>query len=97
MTKLNFQYFFDRGPYSSTIRNNIEAFVLFQNHGCGLMNKQIADRLGYGKQFNEASKTAYQTRHGYILILCSGNIPSNKLRVCTNFFSENNQYPTFFV
>ena len=92
-----FQYFFDRGPFSPTIRNNIEAFVLFQNHGCGQMNKQIADRLGYGKQFNEAAKTAYNNRHGYILILCTGNIPSNKLRVCTNFFSENNEYPTFFV
>ena len=60
------------------------------------MNKQIADRLGYGKQFNEASKTAYESRHGYIMILCSSHIPCNKLRVCTNFFSENNQYPTFF-
>ena len=61
------------------------------------MNKQIADRLGYGKQFKEAEKTAYDKRHGYILISCSGKVLSNKLRVCTNFFSENHQYPSFFV
>ena len=60
------------------------------------MNKQIADRLGYGKEFNEAAKTAYKNRHGYVFILCSGNIPCNQLRVCTHFFAENNQYPTFY-
>ena len=84
-----FQFFFDRGAYSSTIRNNIELFVLFPNHGNNNMNKLISERLGYSKRFLEAARTAYDKRHGYVIINCSSRVPNDRLRVCTSFYCEN--------
>ena len=91
------QFFFDRGTYSSTIRNNIEYFTLFENHGNMSMNRMIAEKLGYIKRYKEAAQTAYDKRHGYVMISVSSKVPSSKLRVCCNFFAENNQYPSFFI
>ena len=53
------------------------------------MNKMIAERLGYSKRFLEAARTAYEKRHGYVLINCSSRVPNERLRVCTNFFCEH--------
>ena len=91
------QFFFDRGPYSSTIRNNIEYFTLFENHGNMSMNRMIAEKLGYMKRFKEAAHYAFNKRHGYVLISVSSKVYNSKLRVCCNFFGENDFYPSFFI
>ena len=71
--------------------------VLFENYGNYSTNKSAAEKLGFGKQYQDAAEYSYNKRYGYILINKSPSLPNKRFRMCTNFFGEHSDHvPIFF-
>ena len=91
--------FYEKGTQASIIRNNCEYVVLFENFGNKKKNRQIAESIGFGTEYNEALKFTSQKRYGYVIFSSSPKLPNDKFRVCSNIFGERSDLsvPIFFT
>lgn len=89
------QCYFGGSDGGREIRNNVDVFVLFENHGDAEVNKRIMRKLGYLGPYRELMKTPRRP-HCYIVVNCSAKLPHNILRVSTNLFSEEHDFVECF-
>ena len=86
------QCYYEGQKHSRSIRNNCDIHVLMKNYGDTTINLRAARSLGFEIPFREASKAAYESTHGYVIIFAGPNVKNNKLRVQTNFFDLHNNF-----
>ena len=89
------QSYFERGPYSIVIRNNLNAIALFESSSNLDVNTRVAKTLGYSKEFKLAKKIYNKHPYSYVLFNVHPRCPK-AFRICTNLFSEHAPfYPMF--
>jgi hypothetical protein len=86
------QSYYEGQKHGKSIRNNCDIHVLMKNYGDSTINLRAARSLGYESAFREASKEAYESTHGYVIIFAGPKVKNNKLRVQTNFFDLHNNF-----
>ena len=86
------QSFFEIGPFSRTIRNQLNAVVLYRNFGDYQINHKVAKQLGVYKQFLLAEKETKDKKFDPIVILSNEIVQQPEMRVQSNFLSAFNSY-----
>ena len=79
------QNFFDSGQHSVSMRNQLNAVVLFRNFGNVRTNRQVADQLDVKSQFLQAEKATETRKYDPIVILSSEIVSTPEMRVQTQF------------
>ena len=86
------QMFYENGPYSRVIRNQLNAVVLYRNFGDIQINRRIAAQLGVREQFLKAEKATKDTKFDPIVILSNEIVNCASMRVQTNYLADNISY-----
>jgi len=81
------QMFYEAGPYSRTIRNQLNAIVLFRNFCDCSINRRIATQLGVKDQFLQAEKVTQKSKYNPIVILSGEIVTTHEMRVQTDYLS----------
>ena len=79
------QNFFDSGKHSVSMRNQLNAVVLFRNFGNCRTNRQVADQLDVKKQFLQAEKSTESQKYNPIVILSAEIVTTPEMRVQTHY------------
>lgn len=79
------QNFFDSGKHSVSMRNQLNAVVLFRNFGNVRTNRQVADQLDVKQQFLQAEKATESRKFDPIVILSSEIVKTAEMRVQTSY------------
>jgi hypothetical protein len=82
------QMFFELGPFSRVIRNQLSGVVLFRNFGDVGINRRVATQLGALDQFNQADNDTKDEKFNPIIILSSEIVESLEMRVQTSYLSD---------
>ena len=82
------QMFFELGPFSRVIRNQLSGVVLFRNFGDVGINRRVATQLGAPDQFNQADNDTKDEKFNPIIILSSEIVESLEMRVQTSYLSD---------
>ena len=82
------QSFFEHGPFSRTIRNQLNAVILYRNFADYQINRRIAKQLGVLDQFTQAEKNTKDCKYDPIVILSNEIVAQPEMRVQTNFLSD---------
>ena len=86
------QMFYESGPHSRTIRNQLNAVVLYRNFGDIKINHRIASQLGVHEQFLKAEKATKDKKFDPIVILSNEIVTCHSMRVQTNYLADNFSY-----
>jgi len=83
------QMFYELGPFSRIIRNQLNAVVLYRNFGDIKINRRIATQLGVHKPFLLAEKAVKDKKYEPIVILSNEIVETAAMRVQTNYLADN--------
>jgi len=86
------QMFYEGGPFSRVIRNQLNAVVLYRNFGDIQINRRIASQLGVREQFLQAEKSTENIKFDPIVILSNEIVNCPSMRVQTNYLADNISY-----
>ena len=82
------QMYFESGPFSRVIRNQLNAVVLFRNFCDDKINHRIAAQLGVKDQFMMAEKATEDRKFDPVVILSNEIVEIPEMRVQTNYLSD---------
>ena len=66
---------------------------MFRNFGNIKINRMIAEHNDCLAEYKEASKKAFEKKHGYIVVNNSPTLEHSNLRIAQNLFCEDKNCP----
>ena len=82
------QMFFELGPFSRVIRNQLNAVVLFRNFGDCKINRRVASQMGVLDQYVQAEKATKNKKFDPIVILSGEIVAIQEMRVQTDYLNN---------
>lgn len=82
------QMFFELGPFSRVIRNQLNAVVLFRNFGDCAINRRVASQMGVLEQYVQAEKATKNKKYDPVVILSGEIVKTPEMRVQTNYLAN---------